>query len=91
LDAELRENDAVTCCACCVGDDSGDPLDSDERSDAECIDCMSLSVSKAGQNSMSSSRSNDLPASNFCRKVEIEAVSVSSFMLRTPLNCFWEF
>jgi hypothetical protein len=52
---------------------------------------MSLSVSKAGQNSMSSSRSNDLPASNFCRKVEIEAVSVSSFMLRTPLNCFWEF
>jgi len=51
----------------------------------------SLSVNKAGQNSMSSSRSKDLPASNFCRKVVTEAVSVSSFILLTPLNCLWEF
>lgn len=47
----------------------------------------SLSVNKAGQNSMSSSKSKDLPASNFCRKVVTEAVSVSSFILLTPLNC----
>jgi hypothetical protein len=39
LEAELRENVGVTCCGCCVGDDSGDPLASDERSeDEECID-----------------------------------------------------
>src|SRR5271156_1840623 len=47
----------------------------------------SLSVNKAGQNSMSSSKSKDLPASNFCRKVVTEAVSVSSFIFLTPLNC----
>ena len=44
-------------------------------------------VNNAGQNSMSSSRSKDLPASNLCLKVVMEAVSVSSFILLTPLNC----
>jgi len=51
----------------------------------------SLSVNKAGQNSMSSSKSKDLPASNFCRKVVTDTVSVSSFILLTPLNCLCEF
>ena len=51
----------------------------------------SLSVKRPGQNSRSSSRSKDRPASNFRRKVDSEAVSVSSFMLRTPRKCLWEF
>jgi hypothetical protein len=39
FEAELREKLGVTCCGCCVGDDSGEPLESDERSeDEECID-----------------------------------------------------
>ena len=38
LEAELREKLGVTCCGCCVGEDSGDPLDKDERSDEE--DCI---------------------------------------------------
>lgn len=46
------------------GLDSGDPLDSEERSDEEeWIETMSLSVSRFGQNSKSSSRSKDRPAS----------------------------
>lgn len=51
----------------------------------------SVSVRRLGQNSMSSSRSKERPASNLVRKVEREAVSVSSFMLRTPRNWRWEF
>jgi hypothetical protein len=51
----------------------------------------SLSVNKPGQNSMSSSRSNERPASNFMRKAFSDAVSVSSFMLRIPRKCFCEF
>lgn len=35
FDAELREKLGVTCCGCCVGDESGEPLDSDERSEDE--------------------------------------------------------
>lgn len=118
LDWELREKFADTCCdGSCVGDEFGELLARDERSeDEECIETncevyqylilksssmhqvdmmmtmgllrlTSFSVKRAGQNSMSSSRSKDLPASNFCRKVVTVAVSVSSFMLLTPLNC----
>jgi hypothetical protein len=40
---------------------------------------------------MSSSRSNDRTASNRMRKFARFAVSVSSFILLTPRNCFCEF
>lgn len=92
-----------------MGDDSGEPLARDERSEALEMETnygrrvrwvatgeravssggilTSVSVRRLGQNSMSSSRSKERPASNFVRKVEREAVSVSSFMLRTPRNC----
>lgn len=48
MDAELREKGVVTCCACCVGDDSGDPLDSEDLSDTECIDCIYLEIRVSG-------------------------------------------
>lgn len=51
----------------------------------------SLSVNRAGQNSISSSSSNERTDSNFVRKVESEADSLNSFMLRTPRNCLWAF
>lgn len=35
----------MTCCACCVGDDSGEPLDSDDLSETECIDCICENLS----------------------------------------------
>lgn len=90
-DVELREKDA-TCCGCCVGDALGELLDSDDRSDEELlIDTRSFSVNSLGQNSMSSSRSNDLLASNCDRKLETDDDSVSSFMLLTPRNCRCEF
>jgi hypothetical protein len=48
----------------CNGDDSGELLAFDDRSDeAALTDCSSSSVNKAGQNSRSSSRSNPLAAS----------------------------
>lgn len=53
----------------------------------------SLSVNSVGQNSRSSSRSKDLPASNSLRKkVTLCGGSAISFMLRTPRNVFlWLF
>jgi len=63
----------------------------EERSDALEMETMSLSVNRLGQNSMSSSSSKERPASNLARNVEREAVSLSSFMLRTPRNCRWVF
>jgi hypothetical protein len=46
------------------GLDEGEPLDSDERSDdEEWMEIMSVSVRRFGQNSKSSSRSNERPAS----------------------------
>lgn len=53
----------------------------------------SVSVNRLGQNSMSSSRSKERLVSNFVRNAVREAVSLSSFILRTPRNwrCeFWE-
>jgi len=35
FDCELRENAGWTCVACCVGDDSGEPLESDDRSEED--------------------------------------------------------
>lgn len=90
-DEELRENAGATVWGCCVGDDSGELLASEERSEALEIETKSLSVNRPGQNSMSSSRSNERPASNFVRKAVRDAVSLSSFMLRTPRNCLCEF
>ncbi|KAL8765622.1 MAG: hypothetical protein Q9209_007354 [Squamulea sp. 1 TL-2023] len=49
----------------------------------------SSSVNNPGQNSRSSSRSKDLPASKRARKAEIGGLPVNSFMLRTPRNCLW--
>lgn len=65
-DVELREKGGATVVGCCVGEDSGDRLARDDRSD-DAMDTISLSVNKLGQNSMSSSRSKDRVASNFVR------------------------
>jgi hypothetical protein len=90
-EVELSENGGATVVGCCVGDDSGDKLARDDRSD-EAIEIMSLSVNKLGQNSISSSRSNDRVASNFIRYAETWVeVSGRSFILRTPRNCFCGF
>jgi hypothetical protein len=37
--AELSEKEGVTCWTCWVGEDSGEPLESEERSEEEWIDC----------------------------------------------------
>ena len=50
----------------------------------------SSSVSRPGQNSKSSSRSNDRPASNLARNAVTAGASASSLMLFTPRNCLWE-
>ena len=108
---ELREKPGAMVWGCGVGEDSGELLARDERSEAlemetscggdqsEWLEKMtgssgtltSLSVSKPGQNSRSSSRSKDRTDSNLLRKAESDADSLSSFMLRTPRNCLCEF
>lgn len=91
-EVELREKVEATCCGCCVGEALGELLDSDDRSDDPLLmDTISLSVSSLGQNSMSSSRSNERLASNCDRKADTETDSLNSFMLLTPRNCLWEF
>lgn len=114
-DDELSEKAGATVWGCCVGEDSGELLASEERSEAEMeTSCWrgeserlrkdegdeapdleglltSLSVSRPGQNSRSSSRSKDRPASKRVRKADRAAVSLSSFMLRTPRNWRCEF
>jgi hypothetical protein len=90
-DEELREKEA-TCCGCWVGEELGELLDSEDRSeDALLMDTRSVSVNSLGQNSISSSRSNDLLASNWERKLDTEGVSVSSRMLLTPRKWRCEF
>lgn len=72
-----------------MGEAFGELLDNDERSEeALLIDTRSISVNNLGQNSMSSSRSNERLASNCDRKADTEADSLNSFMLLTPRNCF---
>lgn len=68
FELELRENceSGVTWWDC--GLDSGEPLDSDDRSDEEEMETISVSVRRFGQNSISSSRSKDRPASKRDRK-----------------------
>jgi hypothetical protein len=83
----LRENPGATDWGCWVGDDCGELLAREDRSDALEIETKSFSVSKLGQNSRSSSSSKELAASNFERNAEMDADSLSSFMLRTPRNC----
>jgi len=56
-----------------------------------CDILTSASDNSIGQNSRSSSRSNDLPASNFCRKFVTWGCSAISFILLTPRNCLWLF
>lgn len=91
-DEELSEKPDATCCGCCVGEWAGELLAKEDRSEDELwMETRSLSVNKPGQNSMSSSRSKDRHDSNLLRKLLTATVSESSFMLRTPLNCFWEF
>jgi len=85
-DVELREKPGATVLGCCVGEESGELLANEERSDALEMETKSVSVNRPGQNSMSSSRSKDRLVSNLVRKAEREAVSLSSFMLRTPRN-----
>jgi len=62
-EVELREKGGATVVGCCVGDDSGDKLARDDRSD-EAIDTLSLSVRRLGMKSKSSSSSNERVASN---------------------------
>lgn len=91
-DDELSRKPDATCCGRCVGECSGELLAKDDRSeDALWMDCMSLSVNKPGQNSMSSSRSNARPDSNFVRKEDTAPDSANSFMLRTPRKDLCEF
>lgn len=91
-EVELSEKAEATCCVCCVGEELGELLDRDERSDdALLMVTRSLSVNNLGQNSMSSSRSKERLVSNWLRKLDTATVSLSSFMLRTPRNCRWEF
>jgi predicted metal-binding protein len=85
-DVELREKPGATVLGCCVGEESGELLANEERSDALEMETKSVSVNRPGQNSMSSSRSKDRLVSNLVRKAVREAVSLSSFMLRTPRN-----
>lgn len=88
FELELRENvSGATWWDC--GECSGEPLDSDDRSDdEEWMETMSVSVRRVGQNSRSSSRSKERPASYRCRKL-VTATASSSF--RTLLNCLCEF
>jgi len=89
---EWSEKPDATWEGCWVGELCGELLASDDRSEDELwMDTRSLSVKSAGQNSMSSSRSKDRTASNLMRKDARFAVSVSSFMLLTPRNCFCGF
>jgi len=90
LGAEDSTKEGVGCSWCCRGDCSGDPLESEERSEPEeWIDCKSSSVSRwKGQNISSSSMSNDLAAS----KSRLYAMSVggstlNSLGVRTWRNC----
>lgn len=75
-----------------MGEALGELLDNEDRSEeALLMETRSVSVNSLGQNSMSSSRSKDRLASNWVRKADTEADSLSSFMLLTPRNCFWGF
>jgi hypothetical protein len=65
-EVELREKGGATVVGCCVGEDSGDKLAKDDRSD-EAIENLSLSVNRFGMKSKSSSSSKDRVASNFMR------------------------
>lgn len=51
----------------------------------------SSSVRRPGQNSRSSSRSKERPASNLARKADTAGASASSRMLLTPRNWRWVF
>jgi len=88
LELELRENvSGATWWDC--GECSGLPLDSDDRSDdVEWIEFISESVRSAGQNSKSSSKSKERPASKRWRKF-VTAIASSCF--GALLNCLCEF
>lgn len=89
LELELREKPESGDTCWDWGEASGEPLDSEERSDAdEWMEIMSTSVSRLGQNSRSSSRSKERPASKRSRKLVTAAASSSFLTLR---NCLWEF
>lgn len=110
---ELSEKAGATLWGCWVGDESGEVLASEDRSEALWMDTSwddsglvgledrdeftdpagltSLSVSRLGQNSRSSSRSKDLVASKRVRKVSSAVVSGISFMLRAARNCLLAF
>lgn len=88
-DVELSENDVATDVGCWVGELCGELLAKDERSDPLFIDTRSLSVKRPGQNSKSSSRSNDRVASNFMRKLlRGKEISISFLPER---NLCWRF
>jgi len=81
-DDELREKAGVAWIGC-EGECLGELLAREERSDeALWMETRSLSVNRPGQNSMSSSRSKERPASNLERKT---ARFIESAMSRTLL------
>lgn len=81
-DEALRENTGAACVGC-EGECSGELLAREERSDdALWMDTRSFSDNRPGQNSKSSSKSKDRPASNFTRKVVKLRLSVISLMER---------
>jgi len=55
------------------------------------LQLTSSSVNKPGQNSRSSSKSNDLPASNRAREAEVGGFGFNVVMLRPPRNSLCEF
>jgi len=82
----------VGCSWCWRGDDSGEPLDKDDRSDPEeWMDWRSSSVSRwKGQNISSSSKSNDLAASKSLRNAVIFGASTTNSLgVRTCRKCLW--
>ena len=109
-DEELREKPGAMDWGCCVGEDSGELLASDERSEALEMETScsvdqseallpegergtaklslltSVSVNRLGQNSRSSSRSKERPASNLMRNADRAADSLTSLMLRALRN-----
>jgi hypothetical protein len=85
-----RTNEGVGCSWCCRGDCSGDPLDSEERSEPdEWMDCRSSSVSRwNGQNISSSSMSNERAASKSrLYAMRVGGSTLNSLGVRTWRNC----
>ena len=114
-DVAAEDNDSAGvicsgCIWCWSGDDSGDPLDRDDRSEPEETDCFcmesvstdnalklwpeggkhtSSNVRRLGQNSKSSSRSKERPASKRCRYADIVGNSTATGSFTCLFARYW--